>query len=235
MRVVTTCHKEGFEKYGHRLLETWSKWPIGAELYFYAEGFDIPHTPGVTQRKLPNDLLVFKERYQHYEAHSYLFDVVRFSNKVFAAIDALFDYKGLGVWLDADCVTFEAIPEDLIRKSIPKDCYMSLFKRAGMYSETGFWIMDCSHPQHQEFLMSWKEWYLSSSFKYLDNWTDCETLDATLRKMEREGLVKTHSLSGEHEKDMHPMAYSEIGKYIDHCKGSRKEAGFSPENKNHKV
>lgn len=232
MRVVTTAHKEGFDKYGHRLLETWKNWPREAELYFYAEGFDIPETPGVVQKPLPYDLAGFKDKYAHYQPASYLFDVTRFAHKVFTAVDALFDYKGIGVWLDADCVTFEKIPENLIRDSLPRGHYMAMFKRAGMYTETGFWIMDCSHPQHQEFLVSWKDWYLSHSFKQLENWTDCETLDATVRKFEREGLIKTHSLSGKHEKDMHPMAKSELGKYIDHCKGDRKEAGVSPENKN---
>lgn len=235
MRVVTTCNKEGFDKYGHRLLETWKNWPNDSELFFYAEGFDVPETGGVFQKPLPSDLVTFKERYAHYEPASYLFDVARFSNKVFAAIDALFDYKGIGVWLDADCVTFEKIPATLIRDSLPKGDYMAMFKRAGMYTETGFWIMDCSHPQHQEFLMSWKDWYISHSFKTLSNWTDCETLDATVRKFEREKLIKTHSLSGEHEKNMHPMALSEIGKWIDHLKGNRKALGASPENKNRNV
>jgi hypothetical protein len=34
---------------------------------------------------------------------------------------------------------------------------------------------------------------------------------------------------------MHPQALSEIGKYIDHCKGPRKEDGVSPENPHRKV
>jgi hypothetical protein len=29
---------------------------------------------------------------------------------------------------------------------------------------------------------------------------------------------------------MHPLSKIELGKYIDHCKGARKEKGFSPEN-----
>jgi len=232
MRVVTTCNKSGFEKYGYRCLESWNKWTGSAELYFYAEGFDIPKTACVTQRPLPDDLINFKERYFHYEPHSYLFDVCRFSNKVFAAVDALFEYKGLGVWLDADCVTFNDVTEEFIRSQIPQGSYIAMFKRPGMYTETGFWIIDCSHKQHQEFMHTWRDWYISNSFKKLSNWTDCETLDATVRLFERDGLIKSHNLSPAGNKNMHPICESEIGKRIDHCKGNRKENGVSPENKN---
>lgn len=244
MRVVTTCHKAGFDQYGHRCLESWKNWPKDAELFFYAEGFDVPPTDGVVQKKQPNDLINFKERYFHYEPHSYLFDVCRFSNKVFAAVDALFEYKGLGVWLDADCVTFNEVTEEFIRSQIPQDCYIAMFKRPGMYTETGFWIIDCSHKFHQEFMHTWRDWYMSNAFKQLSNWTDCETLDATVRKFEREGLIKSHNLSPAFNKNMHPICDpapnknmhpicdSEIGKRIDHCKGNRKTTGVSPENKN---
>jgi hypothetical protein len=44
--------------------------------------------------------------------------------------------------------------------------------------------------------------------------------------------VPTFNLSGEFHKDMHPMAKTELGQYIDHCKGPRKIKGKSPENKN---
>jgi hypothetical protein len=163
---------------------------------------------------------------------SWQWDVVRFSNKVYAAVDAFMDFKGIGVWLDADCVTFNPISADYLRSLIPAGCYMAMFKRTGMATETGFWVMDCSHPEHQAFLETWRSWYDGNHFKDLPEWHDCYTLDATVRLFERKGLIKTHSLSGEFEKDMHPICKVELGKYIDHCKGKRKIDGRSPENLN---
>lgn len=232
MRVVTTCHKEGFERYGHRVLDGWKHWPRNAELYFYTEGYTIPETPGVKAidlNKVPS-LAQFKERYADYVAPNYLFDVVRFSHKVYAAADAFSDYKGLGVWMDADCVTYRDIPEGFIEGLLPKGAYIGHFRRAGLYTETGFWIVDCSHEQHEAFMQAWLGWYENHTFKALANWTDCETLDATIRQFIKNKLIQAHSLSGEFEKDPHPMAKVELAQYIDHCKGPRKEAGASPEN-----
>lgn len=232
MRVVTTCHKAGWEQYGHRLVESWKNWPRDAELWFYTEGFsidrdDVTEVPNTKIEALQN----FKNKYGHYQPVSYLYDVVRFSNKVYAACDALMDYKGLGVWLDADCVTYQPFPDGYIESLLPKGAYIALFKRAGMYSETGFWVMDCSHPQHQAFLSTWMEWYESGMFKHLGNWTDCETLDATIRKFEKAGQIVSASLSGEHAKDMHPMSKVDLARYVDHRKGARKVLDHSPENK----
>lgn len=230
MRVVTTCNKEGFERYGHRLLETWKHWPLGAELWWYAEGFTIPETPGVVQISVDKlqGLTALKSKFGNFVPPSYMYDVVKFAHKVYAACDALAEYDGVGVWLDADCVMLQDIPPGYVEGHLQR-AYLALLKRKGLYTETGFWIADCSHEYHQEFLQTWAAWYDSGAFKTLDNWTDCETLDATVRMFEKKGLISTVSLSGEHEKHMHPMTQIELGKYIDHCKGRRKIAGHSPE------
>lgn len=232
LRVVTTAHKAGYEQYGRRFIDTWHNWPRNAELWWYTEGYEISRDD-ITE--WPNtkltQLQAFKSKWAHYQPVSYLYDVVRFSNKVFAAYDALLDYRGLGVWCDADCVTYASIPVGYIESLLPKGSYIALFKRDGMYSETGFWVMDCAHPQHQAFLNTWVEWYESGAFRQLANWTDCETLDATIRKFERAGLITSASLSGLHAREMHPMAHVELARRLDHTKGGRKVEGRSPENK----
>ena len=229
MRLVTTCNADGFERYAHRILETWHRWPVGTELWWYAEGFKLPNKPdGVVEISTLPKLDAFKARHKSFVPPNYLFDVVRFSHKVYAACDALADYTGVGVWLDADCVVRQDINPGYIEGHLRGD-FMAMFKRRGMYTETGFWLMDCSHPEKAEFLETWQAWYDTGSFVNLPNWTDCETLDATVRRFEKAGRIKTGSLSGKHEKDMHPMARVELGRYIDHCKGARKDLGYSPE------
>ena len=230
MRVVTTCHKDGFEQYGHRALAGWKHWPKSAELHWYTEDYDIADTPGVVA--VPNRHLQalqdFKRKHGGYRPPNYLWDVVRFAHKVFAAIDALAGYKGIGVWMDADCVTYRDIPEGMVEALLERDAYIGIFGRRGMYTETGFWVMDCSHPQHEAFLSTWQEWYDSGAFRTLGGWTDCHTLDATIRKFR--DAIKVTNLSGEFADDMHPMAKVELAKYLDHTKGPRKLSGASPEN-----
>ena len=91
--------------------------------------------------------------------------------------------------------------------------------------------MNCAHPETKAFLDTWVDWFESGAFKSLHEWHDCTTLDATLRLFLKDSRITARSLSGEYERDMHPMAKADISKYIDHCKGARKAAGVSPENK----
>lgn len=232
MRLVTTCNREGYERYAHRVLDGWHHWPAGTELHWYVEGFTLPKDRPESIIEISTDKLqalqTFKLRHGGFVPPNYLFDVVRFSHKVFAAADALQDYKGIGVWMDADVVTKADIPAGYV-ETLVKDAYLAMFKRRGMYTETGFWVMDCAHEQHESFLGVWTDWYESGAFRGLQNWTDCETLDATVRKFERQDLIRTVSLSGEFEKDMHPMAKAPLSAYLDHCKGNRKDLGYSPE------
>ena len=76
-----------------------------------------------------------------------------YAHKVFAACDALYDYDGIGVWLDADCVTYKPIPAYLIPAELD-DAYLAHYFRQGMYTETGLWLMNCAHPEHRNFLDS---------------------------------------------------------------------------------
>lgn len=233
MKVVTTVHKAGFEQYGYKWIESIKNWPK-AEFIMYAEGFEPEGVEFKRCEDLPR-LVEFKAKHKGYIPPSWHFDIVRFSNKVFAAYDAFYDYDGVCVWLDADCETYKPISEEFIRSQLPEGAFMSLLKRVGMFTETGFWMMDGKHPEKQAFMDTWLQWFESGKFKMLNNWHDCTTLDMTIRMFEKDGRVENHNLSGNYVKDRHPMAKIELGKYIDHVKGSRKELGFSPENKYRKA
>lgn len=233
MRVATTCNKDGFDVYGHRAIEGWNHWPKSAEFYFYVEGFDVPDAPRVIKKDITklNQLENFKRRYGRYAPPNYMFDVVKFSNKVFAAVDAFRDYKEIGVWMDADCVTFKDIPDTMF-SDLLDSAYIGVFQR-NTYTETGLWIVDCSHELHIEFMETWASWYESDGFKTIQGgWTDCHTLDATIRRFKN--AIKVTNLSGKFSGDPHPMSKVGLAQYIDHCKGPRKISGKSPENKHHK-
>lgn len=224
MRVVTTCSKTGFEQYGRRALESWSRWPPDAELHFYTEGFEIPKSPRVTAIPLERVqfLFEFKRRFDGYRPPSYLWDVVKFSNKVFAATDALRDHDGIGVWLDADCVALSDIPPALFADLLG-DAYLACFQRKGMYTETGLWIMDCAHPQHLAFLDEWESFYYDGKFAGIPHgWTDCHTLDATIRRFG--DLITVRNLTEPDADPLYPMSKGPLSSYIRHDKGRLKYA-----------
>lgn len=190
-------------------------------------------THGWIERRDVGDLADFaawKLRHAGFVAPSWKFEVVKFANKMFAFADATRDYKGVAVWLDADCVTYRDIPPGLIEDTV-KDAYIAHFGRPGRWTETGMFVVDCAHPVHAEFWQWIREVYLNDRYKPLHHWTDCFVLDAAIKVFAGKGAIKAHNLSGKWENDGHPMAKTEWGKYFDHLKGFRKELGRSDENK----
>lgn len=223
MRVVTTSAPKQIEL-RQRWLNGRANWPTGTEFMYYTEGFEVD-CPG----KDFSDLKVFsdwKTKHKDYVAPRWEWEVVRYAHKVFAAADALYNYGGVGVWLDADCVTYKPIPEGLIESQVA-DVYMACYQRTGVHTETGLWIVNCAHPIHKQFMETWTAWYLSEEYRKLPQWHDCITLDATIRQLQ----PPVKNLSGEFHLHPHPQALSELGRYIDHAKGPRKIEGRSPENK----
>jgi hypothetical protein len=222
MKVITTVHKAGFEEYGHRWVDSIQHWP--ADVALYAEGFTTDKVPCIDVGSLQR-LAAFKEQFKDYKPPSWRWDIVRFSHKVFAAYDAFYDHDGIGVWLDADAVTYKHVPQGYVEEQLG-DAYLAHFKREGWYTETGLWLMNCRHPIHKQFMDKWLWWFESGAFQKLHEWHDCTTLDATIKVLG----APTVSLSGAFERDMHPMSKADFGRYVDHCKGQRKAIGHSPEN-----
>lgn len=233
MRIVTTCHKAGWEQYGKKVHRHLKNWPKDAEILWYTEGFELPkgRATGIPLDSIPM-LQQFKGKWRFYKAPDWRFDVVRFANKAYAAYTALRDYEGLGVWMDADILAYKPLPEGFIEGLLPEGAYIALFQRDGMHSETGLWLVDGKHPHHKAFMDAFISWYESARFRDAHEWHDCVMMDATIRSFQRAGLIDVHNLSGERSKSAHPMAGGEVAKYLDHMKGpTRKAIGRSPENK----
>jgi hypothetical protein len=229
IRFVTTSHLEGFSLYGRGLLDNWHRMP--ATLDWYAEGYDVPAAERVTQKDCGalSELSAFKARHAKYRPPYYLWDVVRFSHKVFAMHDALRDHDGIGGWIDADVMLLQDVPGDWLRSLLPDGHYAAMFRRKGTHSELGFWLVDCSHPAHKAVFDAALAMYTSDTFKFLEGWTDCHVFDAVLRRFEADGRVKVANLTTE-DCD-HPMAArKDFAAYFDHRKGpERKKLGYSPE------
>ncbi len=132
-------------------------------------------------------------------------------------------------WLDADVIIKEAIPEQFLRDLLPEGAYAGYFGRDDLYTETGFHVLDARHPAHRMFLTEWRKVYLDGTIFRLGQWHDCKAYDFVREQFETAG-VKFENLSGEFSTKGHPIAYSKLGRYLDHCKGPRRKAqGYSEE------
>jgi len=232
MNYVTTCHAEGFEEYGHRLLEGWSKFPKSAKLRWYVEDYSLPETSGVTaiNNATLENLQKFKARHAGYIPPGYQWDVVRFCHKIYAVYDAMRHATGKWAWIDADIVPMCEVGEGVVEGWLPSGSYIAMFRRRGFYSECGFWVVDCDHPAHGRFMDTLIGLYDSDDFKNYHEWHDSYLMDLVVKKLEKEGAIKVTNLTTNLDAE-HPMAENPVfSRYFDHLKGpDRKKLGYSPE------
>lgn len=226
---VSTCHLEGWKKYGRRMADTWTlNWPV--PLAFYGEGFDPSDEDFI--RRVPDLnsvawLQEFKRKYPYKPkgAYNYRFDAARFAHKVAAVLEAAPMATEHLIWVDADTVTHTPVPMEIIETLLPRgDEYIAWLDRKGKYPECGFFILNCQHPRHREFLTALRAAYVTGSLFKMAEWHDSFVVQQLVEGM---GL-KTRSLSGKAGfNTSHPFINGPLGAYMDHMKGPRKQAGRS--------
>ena len=231
MRIVSTAAARDQHGFVRDWLDSRRHWPK-AEWWFYTEGYTLDE-PGLVCRDVADipGLAEWKARHAHRTFVDWRWDVVRWSNKVFAPIDALYDYDGVGVWMGADCVTYRPIPPGMIEAAVSND-YCAFYLRNELPPECDFWVMNCAHPEHKAFLDFMREFYFTDKVLTLPRHDDCVVWAEALKHFA--GRITVNNLSGKHSGASHPQALSDLGRYIDHRKGPRKQSAFSPENEYHR-
>ena len=168
---------------------------------------------------------------------SFLWDAVRFSNKVFCVINAVRNSKDYDyvVWLDADTFTFRPVPINFFEKLLPANTMVTYLGRenpklndGGKYPECGFVGYNLNHPETQNFINEWEELYTQDTvFKILE-WHDSYVFWHLTKKFRTEKNIQVNDIGkwiG--VKGHHVFVNSELGQYIDHMKGDRKTKGSS--------
>lgn len=235
--IVTTCHLSGWQQYGRRMVETFDQfWPTDIPLYLYAEDFQPDH-PRPLVRTLPAWLAEFKARHaKHPYAHGMIdgkydhrFDCVRFAHKVAAVTDAASKLDtDILIVADADIVTHAPVDTNWLRSLFPQGPYIAWLDRDHQFFEGGFYMLRCNHPAHRTIMTHWQELYETDAVLGLAQTHDAQSLQHVIHKAEREGLLTTHSLSGEARGHGHPLINGPLGARLDHLKGPRKAVGRSP-------
>ena len=168
---------------------------------------------------------------------SFLWDAVRFANKVFCVINAVrnsLDYNYV-VWLDADTNIFRPIPFEFITKLLPQNTMVTYLGRenptlndGGKYPECGVEGYNLQHPETENFINEWKRLYKEDSvFKILE-WHDSYVFWHLTKKFKQEKQIEVNDIGKwVGVKGHHVFVNSVLGQYIDHMKGDRKIKGSS--------
>ena len=168
---------------------------------------------------------------------SFLWDAVRFSNKVFCIINAVKNSSGYDyvIWVDADTYTFRPIPDNFFIKLCPQQTMVTYLGRedqkhpdGGKFPECGFVCYNLNHPEIKNFIQDWENLYTSDEvFKILE-WHDSFVFWHLIKKYRSQKNIAVHDIGYQSGvQGHHVFVNSVLGKYIDHMKGTRKIAGTS--------
>jgi len=125
------------------------------------------------------------------------------------------------VWLDADVVTFADVPVDLPERLLG-GADVSFLGRAPKHSEIGYWSVRVL-PKTRAFIAGMAGCYRSDAVFTEKQWHSAYIFD---RERERARLSERDLTPGGRG---HVWFQSDLGRYSDHLKGKRKDAGQSPE------
>ncbi len=161
--------------------------------------------------------------------NAYEYDVVRFAHKVFSVLDAAEQCTtDQLIWLDADTVTYKPITIEWLDHIAPEHSFTTFIGRPKKgYSECGFVSYNINSPYAKEFFKRWRSYYEQDLYKKLNAFTDCHTYDAVRIQMKEEQKIQDNDLNDGrflgYRGSKHPFVNSELGDYMDHLKGERKD------------
>ena len=246
--ITTTWGQKHWNIYAKRCVESIGKhWPQEGVKYFYpddisqqvalpnASYFDLSKTQPELQTFIDRnkDNALVKERMNKPIGSAFEYDVIRFSYKVYCMIDAAERCAtDVLIFVDADTVTYKDIPIKWLDHIAPMNKFSTFLGRPKKgFSETGFITFNMTMPESKKFFDRWREYYTKDLWKNLKGFTDSFTYDAarqdtTDRKLDN-NLNDGRYLGYKGSK--HPFVNSELGDYMDHLKGERKDIQSSVE------
>jgi hypothetical protein len=238
-KVITSFNEAGYQKYGKAFLASWKQHApprIPLTIYYEGDAFDFEEGFSWHPVEEVEFLADYMSMLQFPLMHGIVgssYDVwfdARHGRKVFMQAYAIRKYGGKVFWLDADSVFQADMPENFFDRMLPDDKLACYLGRDGWYfTESGFIGFNAKHPSAKTFVMNYVQMFMAGTF--LANavhgrlcWNDCGGFDA-VRHVMGDGEEFVNLAAGVPKGTMHPFVNVEVGKYITHLKGNRKETG----------
>ena len=167
---------------------------------------------------------------------SYLWNAVKFSYKVSCITHAIrnsqdYDYV---IWLDDDTYTFRDIPIEFLKDLCPTDSLVTYCGRenekrgSNKYPECGLVAYNIKNTLIQNFVNDWEKLYTSANIFDLLEWHDSYVFWHMTKQYRQKYNAKVNDIGyAKGVRGHHVFVNSELGLYIDHFKGDRKDAKSS--------
>jgi hypothetical protein len=192
---------------------------------------DVPKANGIP----PADIKARRPRDWHKE---FKWNAIRFANKVYAVFDAFEKSTDWCVWMDADTFVHNKWSYKQFKKLLPDDkwiTYVGRGKGSQTWPECGFYGLNKNHPMCIQFIKEFERFYeeAENGIFELEEWHDSFVFGHILNQ-----LTKIDNNVLDYSADMylkeaktggggHPLINTELGRWIDHMKGDRKNTGKS--------
>ena len=192
---------------------------------------DVPKANGIP----PDEIKARRPRDWNKE---FKWDAIRFANKTYAVYDACTRSKDWCVWMDADTFIHSNWSHKEFAKLLPNNAwitYVGRGKGSQTWPECGFYGMNLNHPVCHEFIKEFERMYedADNGIFTLEEWHDSFVFGHILNNMKKdfpsvldysaEMYLREASTGG----GGHPLINTVLGKWMDHMKGARKNAGKS--------
>jgi hypothetical protein len=257
--VVSTFHKPVLDLYGQRFLDSFSKnVDSKIKLFLYAEDCTPVVNDNrifiLDQKTELPELIKFKERWKDVPKANgkcppeikakrprdwnkeFKWDAVRFANKVYAVFDAAQRCESDWiVWMDADMYIHSHMPKQAFESLLPNNSWLSYLGRGKKWPECGFYGINLRSTEGKEFLKEFEKSYQDAEHGIfqMDEWHDSYVFEEVRKSIfTKFPNTPIYNISGNIiNGEGHPLINSDLGKYMDHLKGDRKELGKSIKSK----
>ena len=242
LSVFTTWHPIGYKKYGKEFINNYLyNWPEQVHLTIYAEdhepdSFNADNITVLDQRTTLPELKAWQERHKD-NPHangwnkdetrkSFLWDASRFANKTFAVWHfAKHTNADVMIWCDGDVRTHTPIPAEFLHSIAPDENQLATYLGRQIWPECGWMMFNKHHPQFKDFMEYWENIYTSDDIFNYTEYHDSFIFGEIINEFKKRG-VKFRNLGSDNQSG-HIFINSELGAYMDHLKGFRKEVGKS--------
>lgn len=242
LSVFTTWHTPGYKKYGKEFINNYLyNWPGQVHLTIYAEdhepdSFNADNITVLDQRITLPELKAWQERHKD-NPHangwnkdktkkSFLWDASRFANKTFAVWHfAKYTNADVMIWCDGDVKTHTLMPVEFLHSIAPNKNQLATYLGRNTWPECGWMMFNRHHSQFKDFMEYWENIYTSDDIFNHIEYHDSFIFGEIVNEFKKRG-VKFRNLGGD-DQGGHIFINSELGAYMDHLKGFRKEVGKS--------
>lgn len=251
--VVTTFHKDGYDKYASRMIDTFlTNWPRTIQLHVYAEDCvvnqkaDNLHIHDLHQ-EVPA-LVTFKKQWQSVPKArglvatgpadrkgkapglGFRWDAIRFSHKIYAVChNAKQTDADIQYWMDADMVCHSAISHEFVAQQIEPAVGIAFLGRERKFTECGLYALNLEQPTTRTFVKEFQQAYDTGSIFDMAEWNDCWVFDRIREQVQQQdpAWLQLNWSQGLIKGEGHPLINTQWGAYLDHLKGRRKDTGRS--------